>query len=126
MCRNENKETPLHVACQNHASVRVIEYLVQKNRDILGWQDQDGNLPLHYIFKTFCVSEMVALLRLHMPLLPQCPIALMCKNENKKTPLHIACQDNASVRVIEYLVQKNWGHPLLAGPRWKSTIALYI
>jgi ankyrin repeat protein len=83
MCKNENKKTPLHITCQDHASVCVIEYLVQKNWDILGWQDQDGNLPLHYIFETFHVNEMVPLMRLHMPLLAQ---LIQVKNKRGKTP----------------------------------------
>jgi ankyrin repeat protein len=83
MCKNEKNKTPLHIACQDHASVGVIEYLVQKNRDILGWRDQDGCLPLHYICETFRVNELVALMRLHMPLLPQ---LIQVKNKQGKTP----------------------------------------
>jgi ankyrin repeat protein len=84
-CKNEKKETPLHIACQTNASVRVIEYLIQRNREIVGWQDEDGCLPLHYVCGKYPAKAIFALMRLHMPLLPQ---LIMVKNRLGLTPIH--------------------------------------
>jgi ankyrin repeat protein len=81
--KNNRKQTPLHIACGRTNSVDVIEFLVRKNRDVLCWQDQNGCLPLHYICGIYFVKDMFALMRLHMPLLPQ---LIQVKNKQGKTP----------------------------------------
>jgi ankyrin repeat protein len=82
-CKNEQKEAPLHIACQGQASVEVIEYLAQKNFEILSWQDQDGCLPLHYICENYPPRDLLTLMRLHMPLLPQ---LMQVKNQRGSIP----------------------------------------
>jgi hypothetical protein len=68
--KNYVGETPFHFAAQERASLHVIESLVQTDRSILVEQDYDGTLPFHYICDVYPLHDLITLMRLHLPYLP--------------------------------------------------------
>lgn len=85
MHRNNHGQTPLHIACESRRSFNVIELLAQNGREVLSWQDEYRCLPLHHICDNYPLQEVLAYLRLHMPLLPQ---LIKVKNRWGGTPGH--------------------------------------
>jgi hypothetical protein len=89
--KTSSGQTPLHVACEsadgymNHDDFfSIIEFLIESNREVIAWKDNNGKLPLHYIYwGRFSLEQLLALLRLHMPLLPQ---LMTVKDSDGKTP----------------------------------------
>jgi ankyrin repeat protein len=68
--KNYVGETPLHFAAQERASLHVIESLIQTDRSILVKQDYDGTFPFHYICDVYPLHDLITLMRLHLPYLP--------------------------------------------------------
>jgi ankyrin repeat protein len=108
MVRNYRDELPLHAACSNQPP-EVVKLLIHECPESVLMQDANRNTILHEAFGTLDNFQL---------LVQSCPIALRCKNKMKQTPSHTACEKNASVDVIEFLVQKN--REFLGWQDWKG------
>jgi ankyrin repeat protein len=99
---DEDDSTVLHhsvnVAC---VSKEVLTYLVGMNKDHLLSQDNDGWTPLH---RACACSELVTPLEILPLLIDKEKAVLRMKDIEGKTPLLVACDSNASLDVIEFLV----------------------
>ena len=94
--RNENNNTPLHIACLNNR-LPIVEYLLETqhiDKEIKGYCDrtplhcscEKGNLPIvEYLIETQHVN-------------------IYSRDENNNTPLHIACLNNR-LPIVEYLLE---------------------
>ncbi|XP_072016156.1 E3 ubiquitin-protein ligase MIB2-like [Amphiura filiformis] len=56
-CRNNKRETPLHLAC-NEGNNSTIEYLVNAGADVNA-QDEDGDTPLHTMLMKQSVRDVI-------------------------------------------------------------------
>jgi len=118
---------PLHSACRDGASLDVIKYLVEEEKEPLNKADNDGFYPLHYSCRGGASLDVIKYLvlspkrltsirtsrkrkALTQPLLEESDgdlKELLDKADRYGSyPLHLACHGGASLEVIKYLVEE--------------------
>lgn len=90
-------DTPLHCACINGASVKVIKKLIQAFPAATGMSNKKGYLPLHSACST--VLSVDALRALN----DKYPVANMLKDNNGNFPLDVTLETDASDEVKFFL-----------------------
>ncbi|KAJ5071286.1 ankyrin repeat ph and sec7 domain containing protein secg-related [Anaeramoeba ignava] len=99
--QNAAKQNPLHLYCQvAQANQKVMKYLIKCGADI-DELDRTSNLPLHYYLSSNNKIEIVKLL----VNTNQKNSLINVFNFSSKSPLHIACEKNLNLNIIEYLVK---------------------
>jgi len=94
--------TPLHLACENGANADVVKMLIDCNPDVcLRETSKECSTPLHLACAFHANSAVVKIL------LDACSEALDRLDASGLSPLHVAIKHQASVEVIEELVQSN-------------------
>ena len=61
--KNDDEQTPLHLAAQN-GSVKIVKELINRKKDIVQDDDEVGNTPLHLAAlsgREHCIRELVRL-----------------------------------------------------------------
>ena len=86
-CRNNSKQTPLHLACSK-GHLGVVRMLVFEHKADLDAQNNSGNTPLH-IAALSGREKVVNMLITKYHAKYKCPVD--CRNNGKQTPLHCAC-----------------------------------
>jgi ankyrin repeat protein len=108
---DDNEWLPIHTACRyctTFGKLAILDRLIQEYPASLGRQNKQGWTPLHlacyYSAASACGSsteqeEVIATLLLHFPLGTQ------SRTNEGWLPLHHACRCNASLPILELLVQ---------------------
>jgi len=93
--------TPLHVACNKSSNTpsQVLEYLVKEHPEAGLKKDCMGNTPLIEAIVNDLEEEVIE------SLLRYCPDSASVTHEKFHTPLHLAVNQNNSVRIIRALVK---------------------
>ena len=92
--RDKKEKTPVHYACQG-GHLQIVEYLMSKYVNI-GAITKTGNHVIHY-------ASMGGLVPIIHYLITQLNVNKDLQGNNKKTPLHCACE-KGQFPVVEYLV----------------------
>ena len=88
-CRNEFEETPLHLICYTHATVILVQVVLDGYADATKESDLHGSLPIHNL----CINEVIGkgvkldVLRI---LIDAYPESLQVKTGSQNLPIHIA------------------------------------
>lgn len=112
--------TPLHWACKYNSSLEVIQYLVDEGQRYFQESDDYDETLINAMYEFIsmkchqdqtcihkvCANGPNASLGVLKILLDGCddPRILLGSDKKKKLPLHTACQENAPLDVIQYLV----------------------
>lgn len=91
---------PLHVACLAEAEPGLIYSILDLDDTTVLRTDDDGNLPLHWMFHPRVSNELVKRMVSHYP------NATQTRNSNHELPLHKACLHGAPSEVITFLLSE--------------------
>jgi hypothetical protein len=104
-----------NVACNYDAVFEVIKWLCNEAPEVVKWKDQLNNLPLHYV-----MAGKVSCLRTVEFLYQSYPTALLCKNANGSTPLHVAFY-HRSLAIVKFLIGKSKADTVQTENNFKET-----
>ncbi|KAJ3429992.1 ankyrin repeat protein [Anaeramoeba flamelloides] len=88
---------PIHVACNNDASIAIIHLLVSAGSDV-NCQDNHGNTPLHYLCSSNSSLEIVEYL------ISQ-GADLNLQNKANETPIFLATDNTVKIKIIRSLIE---------------------
>mmetsp|Transcript_18287 Transcript_18287/g.39567 ORF Transcript_18287/g.39567 Transcript_18287/m.39567 type:complete len:239 (-) Transcript_18287:328-1044(-) len=89
---------PLHCACRKNADPRVVNFLVQQNKDSGLVPDSLGRLPIHYALSNGADPAVISVL------MQANPRAARGMDLRGWMPLHVACSMGASQGVVKSLL----------------------
>ena len=107
-CVKDNKgNLPLHIVARNRSCYELaVQNLVKKNRQALTTRNSDGFLPLHLYFMYRYQHDLA-----HVKCLAQRSFSGKSlesqTSSDGSTFLHTACQAQASIKVVQYLLERD-------------------
>jgi ankyrin repeat protein len=99
-----SRKTEMHRACELGYKEHVLQHITENNnpKRLLQTVDSFGWNPLHY---ACCYQaqndELISIL------VETCPQSIFASNKNRMYPIHLACQNGASLKVIKLLLEND-------------------
>jgi hypothetical protein len=96
--RDKEQQTPLHIACKSTLSTRIIQQMVQTNKDALFLQTNKGETPLHLA----CCSYRPSRAKIRY-LCREMPVACLTLDYEGNLPLDTARQLEGAAILVDLL-----------------------